>query len=444
MDKSKNNKGKNKKTVNDGKYQYEYLDCKYYSNKINPYLELIRISYIRQIQKRFNRIIRNRVIKYLNKTKKKYSQSRINKIVNNMFLRWIFSQYITNIGCQKDPLIPYNADSFDQIREDLRLLKLDKQTTESIIEKLKLREICNKKIERLEEYDKEFNKNTTDYEIKKKKNKNNIIISVKYYTKVVSGDNKGKNEKRNNSITIHKKIYDRLCLKYINISTKTDIDYDIDLLIWSLYNRYNVLKIAGLQLAIPPELYGYFHNNFDMNFELFASAINAYSDHFCSVLYDIEKYFGSRNSFFDLKIKKGTYGFNPPFSEDIMNISINQILDLIKQSDTELTFIITLPVWDIKGRQQIKRKCNIKGYEEKEYNELDGLRLLNLEENEKYFIYKKIFCRENFKYYDYISNKHTIAAHTYFMVLSNNKRYLKNKDNTKNDINKIINKLNKK
>ena len=40
--------------------------------------------------------------------------------------------------------------------------------------------------------------------------------------------------------------------------------------------------------------------DFGLDFVCFASAINATSNNYCSIYYDVEKYFGSYGSFFNL------------------------------------------------------------------------------------------------------------------------------------------------
>ena len=66
----------------------------YYDGLINPYLELKRAEVIMDLQKSFEDSVKNKVYDYLKKTQQRFSTVRINKIVSNMFLRWIFSQFI--------------------------------------------------------------------------------------------------------------------------------------------------------------------------------------------------------------------------------------------------------------------------------------------------------------------------------------------------------------
>ena len=69
-----------------------------------------------------------------------------------------------------------------------------------------------------------------------------------------------------------------------------------------------------------------YSDKYSLSFETFASAINHQTEYFCSVSPDIEKYFGSFGNFFNTKMIKGCYNFNPPFQEDIINDGIKNII----------------------------------------------------------------------------------------------------------------------
>ena len=48
----------------------------------------------------------------------------------------------------------------------------------------------------------------------------------------------------------------------------------------------------------------------NFNFECFASTINSNTLNFCSLYYDVEKYFGSVGDFFNIDIEEGVFSFN--------------------------------------------------------------------------------------------------------------------------------------
>jgi phosphorylated CTD-interacting factor 1 len=91
-------------------------------------------------------------------------------------------------------------------------------------------------------------------------------------------------------------------------------------LVMCIILRYNSLESYNQQLAILPDLNKYLHNKYNINFELFASSINCFYGNYCSLFFDLEKYFGSNGNFNLLNIKKGFYVANPPFDEEIIKI----------------------------------------------------------------------------------------------------------------------------
>ena len=94
--------------------------------------------------------------------------------------------------------------------------------------------------------------------------------------------------------------------------------------------------------------------DFNLDFECFASAINSTSSNYCSIYYDVEKYFGSYGSFFNLTPLEGTFGFNPPYQKEVMDKGISKILDCLDNAslnNKKLTFIITIPIWDKLGKK---------------------------------------------------------------------------------------------
>ena len=122
-------------------------------------------------------------------------------------------------------------------------------------------------------------------------------------------------------------------------------------IIYCILLRYFTLGSNNNQLAVSPKTMNQFKNKFNMTFESFASAINYNSKYFCSIYPDLESLFGSFGNFFEVEFIKGCYNFNPPFQEDIINLGIEKILYHLENSKEELTFIITIPVWDKLGKK---------------------------------------------------------------------------------------------
>ena len=65
---------------------------------------------------------------------------------------------------------------------------------------------------------------------------------------------------------------------------------------------------------------------YSINFELFGSCFNHVYNKYCSLYYDLERYFGSVGNFFNIKLNEGIYFANPPFDETIMRNMGRQLL----------------------------------------------------------------------------------------------------------------------
>jgi hypothetical protein len=209
-------------------------------------------------------------------------------------------------------------------------------------------------------------------------------------------------------LTINYNVY----LKMINKLNKTTLtDIEKDNLIFSIFIRYKYVNmLSNIQLAVPEHIYEYYMNKKNARVELFGSAINHTLPYFCSLFYDLEKYFGSVGNHFNLNIYRGTYLLNPPFVQYIMDKSIKRVMNMMNIN--KFIVYIFIPVWDISGRDFINKTCKIKV----KTNNLDW-KLINELDNFKFMKKKEIYCKENFYYFDYINFKKINATPTYKYVL---------------------------
>jgi len=152
------------------------------------------------------------------------------------------------------------------------------------------------------------------------------------------------------TITMPRNIYDMLYEKYRR--TSTNVEYN-DILrdIWIMYRRYETFinidsQSSSLQAAVPYSLMNYLNTALDVNFECFASPINSYLPNYCSAFKDTDENFGSSGSFFNYDSTIGSYEVNPPFAENIMNLTVDHITNMLSKSNDPLSFIIILPRWD--------------------------------------------------------------------------------------------------
>jgi hypothetical protein len=359
--------------------EYSFTKCKY--QKIHPSIELKRVYLLKKIRNYFYDVIKKKT-----KTLKK-------KIISSIFSRWYFSQFI-NGKCFQDPLI-VSPISIATVKDDIEYQQKNGFTTVKVSNEFynnffrKLKTKCDSSIREIKKI-----KKLDKYQITQVTDDNIITLSLHINNKSYD-------------VAIEKRVYLKLKLKY------NSKDYELNTLLWCLINRYTVLKIYNLQLAVHPDLYKKIHEELGVNFELFASSINHYYDNYCSLFYDIEKYFGSKGSFFGMKLYSGFYSFNPPFDELLMVKAVEHIIKQLKNTKKELAFFITIPVWDKASMLKLKLKYIPKHVPK--YKALDKLKQSGM------IRYHKIYKRENFPYFDYVTSEVKHVANTHVIILANYK-----------------------
>lgn len=133
--------------------------------------------------------------------------------------------------------------------------------------------------------------------------------------------------------------YDRLVAKL-----PEDLKKEPSTTILALYLRYSQLDSGNQQLAIHPSIKALFKER-GVNSELFGSALNSYSDSYCSLFEDVERHFGSRGSFFAYDIPPGAHWCNPPFDDGIMT-EAGEKLAACLEKPAPYCFLVTIPIWD--------------------------------------------------------------------------------------------------
>jgi hypothetical protein len=215
-----------------------------------------------------------------------------------------------------------------------------------------------------------------------------------------------------NNIMLPVSQYDIITSRYVGPDNIVD-DY-----VWTILYRYQLLSSNNNQLAVIPKIYNMMKNDFNLSVECFASAINSSSDHFCSLYYDVERFFGSIGNFFQLTCIEGVYSFNPPYQHDVMTLGFTRMLDQLDKSDKQLTFIITIPIWDNTGKEMME-KMNMENNNNKiDYEDFE---IMNTIRNSKHFRGLRMISKNDFTYMDhnfYLFKNKTIQ-NTYVMVMSN-------------------------
>lgn len=116
--------------------------------------------------------------------------------------------------------------------------------------------------------------------------------------------------------------------------------------------RYASFITGGNHWSIPKKYYNYLYYNCGVRNEGFASIINTKAllhpdSKFCSIFPDLEGKYGSLGSFFHISIEdhSGNWIINPPYTEEIINRTIDKLLDQMGSLKTAKAFFVILPNW---------------------------------------------------------------------------------------------------
>ena len=390
----------NEKNIKDLEYEYKYTDI--YTEDVSIHKEILRYKIIQKIVKIFITEMK-KLNKYVDTTRL-YKYNKLIELVQ----KWCWEQYNNKT---QDYVIPYNIDNKYKYNEFVsninNILKINLDVKNKIYINLD-----KKLIKYLKKSYNNFKNKEEKIVTLNKTIQDKIIISCIY-------------DNRDYKINISKDLYDRLIEKYKMYSRK-DIE-EINKYIFCLVFRYSYLDSVNQQLAINNQI-KYLFKEYFINFELFGSAINTISDNYCSLFYDIEKYFGSKGNVFNIKINKGIYWCNPIYDETIMEkIAIKICKILIDNPET--AFIITVPIWDKYTQDKIKNE-KIK-YVCRNYNKDSNIEVHN--DFKLYYLLKPYIKDElvipkfRIPYFNHRLDTYIYAVNTYMLFVYNkiNEIYVK-------------------
>jgi hypothetical protein len=159
---------------------------------------------------------------------------------------------------------------------------------------------------------------------------------------------------------------------------KNNIDLNIiNKYIYIIFFRYITLSGGSTQGSIIPSFKKILKKYLNIKIELFGSAINTSSTRYGSIFTDIEQYFGSIGSFFNLDIKAGYYEINPPFEYNLINNMFNKLFEWLENTNKGLLFFVIIPKINFK---------NMNGY---------------IKLYKKYQLFWKFIKKEDFPYLHY-------------------------------------------
>ena len=289
------------------KFSFKKLE----TDELNPILELYRGKLYANILKSFiYNCIHNLNTKIFS-VKKSYPRT-----ITNLLSSWFFTLYST-YDFSEDSFFPNNYNNIEPLKNTLYdFIKYDKtiENHEVAIDLIlnNLKSEYKSTLDTLKDYKK------SDYYLSKKDNftisvikidqkrGNDLILFYKFMITFPFKIRDKRQENIINNILIPEYIYKKLESRFNGPDDKLN-EY-----IWIIVYRYQLLGSNNNQLGVLPNILNKMNNDFNLDFECFASAINSTSNNYCSIYYDVEKYFGSYGSFFNLIPLEGTFGFNPP------------------------------------------------------------------------------------------------------------------------------------
>lgn len=135
--------------------------------------------------------------------------------------------------------------------------------------------------------------------------------------------------------------------------------------LFCLLARYDALKGTGYQAAIPDAMFQLLSERLGVKQECFASPLNHFLPAYCSAFPDIDCFFGSAGSFFDMDSPiTGSFEANPPFVEEIMAVLAEKIERWLAGSAQPLSFVVVMPGWAgtpacVKLSQSANLRCHL-------------------------------------------------------------------------------------
>uniref|UniRef100_A0A6C0EFB0 PCIF1 WW domain-containing protein n=1 Tax=viral metagenome TaxID=1070528 RepID=A0A6C0EFB0_9ZZZZ len=390
----------NKPIILDYKYNININSKK--NNNISIYNEILREINIHNLIKIFNHNINNfKSIMNFNKIRKIFKYNKLNELVQ----RWCWLQYYNKTSA--DNVIPYNKDDNYNYRDFINdfnyILNINIDENHIIFDNLK--------------------KNVSSYLKKSYIKYTNLLIQDKKINLLIDKSNDTvtfkilyNNHEIINEININ--LYNRLFDKFNYFNNTNSKQLDPNIYIFCLIYRYSYIDSGQQQLAIDKRIKDMI-KIYGVDFELFGSAINVLSNHYCSLFYDIEKYFGSKGDFFNIEINQGIFWCNPPYDVSLMTNAALKLISIMT-NNKNVAFIITIPIWDKYTQLKINTLVNVT----KNFN-ADS----NPEDHSDYKIYsllkpyiksELIIPKKRIPYFNHRLNKPIYAVNTYMLIVYHN------------------------
>jgi len=320
--------------VNTSDYSFSYIPITYSNEHISPHLELCRNEEADSIKTHMASVL----MKYKMKPKRRSIRDNI----NHMFARILFHTYSSQqLSNYDDPMFHSTHTQNSILHDDISTLFRDgKLVVDTVVNEIDIQgrlkrasiNMCKyEQREKVHKTPKQYNTTTTH------KTVIYTIRTTRYKYK----------------FHIPHNVYNKLKRRYIEYDDKSGKVF-IDL-VCCLLLRYNTISSIGNQFGIPIAVKDKFRI-LGFDFECFASSLNHHYKYYCSVFYDIEKYFMSLGHFQNITYRKGLFMANPPYELSLLNTMVDTITKSIKSSGTEsIVFCYGTPTWASYGTFEFHR-----------------------------------------------------------------------------------------
>ena len=121
--------------------------------------------------------------------------------------------------------------------------------------------------------------------------------------------------------------------------------------------RYQTLGETLHNYTRTQDRYNALKSIINCDFEPFASPFNTYSTYYCSLFYDVDRYFGSLGNFFSGELYRGVYSVNPANDAMLVEMTINKLITSLKNAkdkNANLTVLLGVVTYNDEKYEETK------------------------------------------------------------------------------------------
>lgn len=321
------------------KNRFVHTSHEYEINQVSPLLEIKRFDLMRDMRRRLARCGAEHF-------------GLQDDLIDTYFTLWLMKQH-TRQKYRIDPVFPYFGD--DDGSDDEQFIKalsiaaaVPRDRVHQFLQRCSPVTLCNNAVEDLRAFIRGFDqRRLVDAELLREDGMVSVSAGCNTEQGVVC-----------HAYRIPGKLCDKLLHLYeqSNLYATRENQHFVNLLFCILL-RYDTLHSLNQQLAVHEEMYRYLVDRLGFETEMFASPINAVSLSYCSLYYDIERFFGSTGYFASSRWIGGRYLANPPFEESIMEDMAEHLRNDMSSSSQPISILVTIPAWDKDEIKYGKYKC---------------------------------------------------------------------------------------